>query len=488
MKAEKAIAAYRRMRDQPLWRLLASDNGPIIIGLLQSHLYDDERSLPASILFERIGRELETLRSQGEKIPQTAQGYIADWLAYGYLERRFPAGAAEESYELSAAAIEAIRFISFIEQPHSAATESRLTLVIQALVRLAQDTDADKTKRIERLKSEQERIIKEIEAVEQGHIRLLADESALERTKEIISLADELTGDFRRVRDQFEQLNRGLREQLINDEEKRGIVLESVFAGMDLINESEAGKTFLAFWRLLTDPVQTATFEEALDDVMDRKFINQLSAKDKKFLSRITRNLLDQGGTVHDVMQTFARSLKNYVQSREYLEQRRLNQLLNEAYRAALSVKDEVKATETLQYTLRLTSSRIKSYSQWALFDPELQAIPGEMTDGEMPDISLDSVAQLVAQSEIDFRTLKENIVSVLETQSQASVCDILERHPAAQGLGSVVGLVALGSRHGCKTETSETVTWTGGDKQQRSARIPKIYFLREHKDAIARQ
>jgi hypothetical protein len=99
VKADRVIATYRRMRKEPLWRMLASDNGPIVIGLLQSHLYDSERSLLASILHERIGRDLETLRAQGEDLPQSAQAYIANWLAEGYLERRFPVGASEEEYE-----------------------------------------------------------------------------------------------------------------------------------------------------------------------------------------------------------------------------------------------------------------------------------------------------------------------------------------------------------------------------------------------------
>jgi hypothetical protein len=58
MRADKNIAAYRRMRNQPLWRLLASGNGPTVIGLLQSHLYEKERCLPASILFGRLTRDL----------------------------------------------------------------------------------------------------------------------------------------------------------------------------------------------------------------------------------------------------------------------------------------------------------------------------------------------------------------------------------------------------------------------------------------------
>jgi len=89
-------------------------------------------------------------------------------------------------------------------------------------------------------------------------------------------------------------------------------------------------------------------------------------------------------------------------------------------------------------------------------------------------------VAELVAQSEIDFRGLKANIRAVLRERSKASVAEVLDRHPASQGLGSVVGYLALGSRHGVLAGGDEIVEWTGGDEQQRRAKIPAIYFLRE--------
>jgi len=52
---------------------------------------------------------------------------------------------------------------------------------------------------------------------------------------EIIALADDLAGDFRRVRDRFEQLNRDLRERLMDNDASRGEVLEALFAGVDVI-------------------------------------------------------------------------------------------------------------------------------------------------------------------------------------------------------------------------------------------------------------
>lgn len=485
MKAEKNIATYRRMRTQPMWRLLASDNGPTVLGLLQSHLYEKERSLPASILFERLTRDLEELRAQGDYLPQTAQAYVASWLSDGYLERRFRSAATEEEYELSAATVAAIRFLSGIAEPHSAATESRLSLVIQSLAGLAEDTDTDKKSRISRLMAEQARIDKEIEAIQKGQMRVLPHDSALERIREIITLADDLTGDFRRVRDQFEQLNRELRERIMDSDGNRGEVLDSLFAGIDLIAESEAGRTFSAFWRLLTNPEQAAMLEESLESVMSREFVSELAIRERRFLLRLTRNLLEQGGAVHEVLQTFARGLKHFVQSREYLEQRRVNQLLKEAQRAALVIKNEIKASESLEYSLELTSSRLRSLSQWALFDPSMQAAPDEMREGEPPSIDLESVSELVAQSEIDFRTLKEHVRLLLEQRDQASIGDVLEHFPASQGLGSVVGLLALGSRHGIKGDSVETVAWVGEDDQGRRARIPKIFFLKDRIDEL---
>jgi hypothetical protein len=486
MKADKSLAHYRQLRATPLWRLLAAVNGPTVIALLQTHLYESERSLPASIFHERIARDLEHLRSIGEDWPQTAQLYVAAWLQEGYLERRFPPGSQEEEYELATSAIEAIRFISGLVKPHLAATESRLSLVIGALTRLSDDTDSDKARRIARLRAEQERIERDIAAIEQGAMQVLPEAAALERTREIIALADGLAGDFRRVRDQFEQLNRDLRARIMDHDGNRGDVLDSLFSGIDLIADSEAGRTFSAFWRLLIDPVQSATLEQALEQLMARGFVAGLDLAERRFLLRLTRTLLEQGGAVHEVLQSFARSLKHFVQSREFMEQRRLNQLLRRAQRAALALKDEVKATDALHYELVLTSSKLRSLSQWVLHDPVQQALPDHMADGDAAPIDLASVGELVAQSEIDFRTLKTHVRAVLGMRSQASVGDVLLEFPAAQGLGSVLGLLALGSRHGILAAQSETVAWTGGDATPRKARIPVVYFVKERIDELA--
>lgn len=480
MRALRTSAALLTLRNKPLWRLLAADKAPLVMSLLQGVLLDQDKTLSSSVIHERLSKELDVLRGHGHDLPQTAQGYVADWLGEGWLSRRFPPGASEEEFELTAEATSALRFINSILKPRTAATESRLANVIQQLSRLAEETDANPKTRMAALVAERERIDAEIRALERGGVKTLPDERALERAREVIVLAEELAADFRNVRDEFDRLNRGLRQSLMESDGSRGEVLEALFAGVDLIAQSEHGRTFSAFWRLLTDGEQSATLIESLDEVTSRPFARGLEQRERRFLQNLTATLMAEGGTVHEVVQQFARSLKTFVQSREFQEQRRLHSLLREAQQAALEARDAVRPNAALNYSLTLTSSRIRSVSQWGMHDPSLNVADASMPDAEVSELGLNVVEELVRQSEIDFRTLRLHLREALATDSQISIGQLLERFPAEQGFGSVVGYVALGAKYGELTDEREVVRWAGGDGKHRTARVPTIFFVRE--------
>ena len=485
MKVLLAAASLRGLREQPLWRLLGGLKAPVVIALLQRLFEDNVKSLPGSLLVERLSRELEDLRATGEDMPQTAQAYVADWLSEGWLTRRFPAGASEEEYELSAEALNAIRFILGVLKPRTMATESRLSLVIQQLSRLAEETDTNPTSRLEALRRERDKIDLAIAEVERSGVKPIPKARALERTREVIALAEELTGDFRSVRDEFDKLNRGLRQSIMEHDGSRGDVLEALFAGVDLIGDSPAGQTFNAFWRLLTDNEQAQTLLDSLETVVSRPFARDLTTHERKFLNGLTGALLDEGSGVHDVLQSFARSLKSFVQSREFLEHRRINGLLKSATSAAIANKDAVRANQAIAYSLELTSSTLKSVSQSTLYDPAERMSDTSMAQAEPSELTLDVISDLVRQSEIDFRTLKQHVRDMLDRKSQVSVGEVLDNFPAEQGLGSVVGYVALGAKHGEVTPGTETVSWGPDEHNKRKAKVPAIYFIRERRNEL---
>jgi len=469
--------ALRQLRQQPTWKLLSAENGPAVMALIQAHLLEGPRRLPASLLVERLGRDLERFRAEGWDLPQPASAYLADWLAAGWLERGLSADG-EEEYEASAAAAQAIRFAQDLSSQRTVATESRLGLVIGQLAQLAEETEPDPAIRAERLLRERERLDARIAAVRAGRLEPLPADRALERLKEILSLSDELASDFRRVRDDFRTLNRDLRERIVDNDGSRGDVLDAVFADVDLIADSDAGKTFRAFWRLLTDPQQSGELEAALEAVLGRDFAGRLSRRERRELSGLTGTLLSRGGEVHDVLYQFARGLKQFVQSREYREQRRMSTLVKTAQRRSLAVKDRLRPQQSVGRDLTLSSARLRSVAQLRLHDPSLDAVDARMNDAAESVIDLDAIAGLVAQSEIDFRTLEEHIAALLAARGQASVAELLAEYPAEQGLGTVIGYLSLGLRDGIVAEGTERASWRGPDGIERSARIPRVYFV----------
>lgn len=421
MKADKVLATYARLRTQPLWRLLAADHGPIIISLLQVHFLEGEKSLPASILHERLGRDLEDLRARGEDLPQTAQAYVADWLANGYLERRFRAGAAEEEYELSTAAANAVRFAMSLVESRTAATESRLAIVIHHLVQLAEETDPNPDARIAALRHEQVRIERQIDAIREGRLSSLPDARALERARDIMALADDLSADFRRVRDEFEHLHRTLRERLMDYDGSRGDVLEALFNGVDVIGDSDAGRTFAAFWALLTDPEESTALEQALDDVLCRPFAGALNIKERRFLLGLTRRLLEEGGMVHGVPAEL-REKPETLRAESRIPRTTASQPSSERCAAHGASAERGGQGDSVCSTRTATHQRrVRSISQWALYDPSLRAPSRGMGESDEAQIDLEGLSDLIAQSEIDFRRLEENIRAVLSQRPQAS-------------------------------------------------------------------
>lgn len=487
MKAVTAFPTFQRQRALPLWKLLAADNAPAVIAILSEHLYEADH-MRASEFFARVEKSLEELRAIGTDMPSTAREYVAQWLAAGLLERTLPKESDEEVYSLTAASAEAVRFVTGMGRPRPEATESRLALVMQALSKLEEDTDADGERRARRLKEERHRLLREIEALESGKVTVLDRDTSLERVREILSLFEGLVGDFHRVKEQFEELHSDLRRQIMSSEVTRGAVLEDIFAGMDLIRSSAAGRTFFAFWRLLNDPEQTARLEEAIDAVLDRDFAGDMTAEERRALRFLRRSLLDKGSDVQETTRRLAHGLRCFVESRQYMEEHRLNRLIAEAMRAGMDAAAQCNAVTPTGISLSHTGFTPESVSQLQFYDPYEQGLPPPLEDGTAPPASLEAVGERILRSEINMRELRRNIVDVLSSKSQATVGEVLEAHPATQGFGSVIGLIELAFRFGHEGTGAETLVWKGLDGIERSASVKQLFFVKDTIDELQRE
>jgi len=461
------------------WDLFRANHAALIAGLLGTHLADEHRRLPDVELYELLDADLDSLRDAGMQFSKTAQGYCADWRAAGYLIRRPLPGARGESLELSPGALNAITVLRQLAAPRQSVTESRLQSVASQLSRLAADTDPDSGRRLARLESERSRIDAEIERVRAGDIDVLDDQRALERVRDILAQAQEMPSDFARVRAEFDELNRRLREWVLDSEASQRPVLDDVFRGVDLIAESDEGKTFAAFSALVLDPDLGNDFDDSLNQLLARAFAAKLSGADRQFLRRFIPMLKGHAVEIHAVMTNFARGLRRYVQTQEYQRDRVLRQRLREVLNQALEVKEHVRPYADTGLQLELSAVAINSVGNLRLHDPSEFDASEEVLSNEATLIDLEALRRIARETEIDFAELIDAVDDAVEALGPCSVGQVLELHPATQGVASVVGLLALAVSHGLvQTANAEELAWRGTDGVPRSARVVVHRFV----------
>lgn len=480
MAVKSLKQTYLAMRSQPMWSLLASDNAPETLSLLQVLLFNEDRALPASLFINRLEILLNELTSETVNHAQTL-AKANQWRNAGYINLRYMEGQDEPVYELTSSAHEAIRFISGQRSSRTSPTESRLELLIHAIRKIAQDTDENIETRIERLEADKGRINQQIEQLKAGHLVMADDQEILAQVQDILEMVEGLNGDFYRVRDRFRELSQAFHEDIMENEGTAGSILDEFFSGYDRIAESDEGKSFRAFYAFMNNPEAIEQIEDSIESLQDREFWSLLlSDKEQKDLLYLRRNLNLRARETQMIMKLLASSLKHVVQSRDYLRNRRIVDLIGQARHDALLLREIVSPNRQL-YTLPQSSAQIISLSNLELFDPQTDATLVPMIRPEVQVVDLDALSERVMAAEINYPWLKECVEAVLATQSRASVADVLERFPANQGLASIVGLISLAVRHGVLVQNEqERVSWEDRLGQTVSAHIPMLIFNEE--------
>lgn len=480
MTSDRVVARavrLRRLRDADAGlALLRADLLPVLVAVLAERFSGTRRSWPSAEFLESFSDDLDVLRDAGFDLPRNAQEYLSEWVRQGFLIRR--AGEArEEIIEPSPATARALRFAADLESPHSAVTSSRLSNLADSLARLAIDTDPEQASRLETLHRQRELLDAEIAAVEAGRYTPLPEDLALEQLAEILHLAQEIPDDFGQVSAALEDLNRGLREQIVGQMGSRGDILDEVFAGVDLLENSEAGRTFAAFHALVLDADRAVALDEAVSTVLSRGFTSALTRDEVLFLRRLLTTLQRESTSVRQAMTGFSRSLRRFVETHAYREHRRLATALAEAQAAALAASRVARLFDPSGYVLDSSSMSIRSISAWSLHNPADVRTAQPVTEHVAEPLDLARLRMQVRESEIDFAELRGAVVDVLSRRPVASVADVLGEHPASQGLASVVGLLLLAHSAGSRASGVERLGWRAATGAPRTVSVARYVF-----------
>lgn len=466
---------YQRLQqDAPEWSLLRARNAGLIVAVVQDYFPPERRTRAVADVIAELDQDLEKLREAGAEFESTATAYVTNWVGAGYLIRRPGETRGSETLSPSAAALNAAAMVAGIESPQRAASASRLGSIAANLIALQRDSDPNSATRLALLEAERDAVELRIAEVNNGNFAVLDPHTAAERVAEILGLAQEVPVDFARVRSTIETLSRELRAKILDDTVEGGATLGNVFRGVDLLAESEAGRSVNGFYDVILDPEQSARLQEAITAILSRDFAAELAPQTRLDLKTLLSRLEDDAATVRQTMLLLSRSLRHFVLSRQYEEHRRLRQLIQRCQSLAVQVSAHHRPEKPMDLELIRIGMQIRSIAALRLHNPGEGRVSTEFERHETGEVDFEELAAQVRESDIDFDELRGNVMTTLRRAGgPVTAAQVLAEHPATQGLASVVGLMVLGAEHGdTATDDTERVPL-----DRRTVTLPTITF-----------
>ncbi|MDO4684932.1 MAG: DUF3375 domain-containing protein [Corynebacterium sp.] len=473
----EALALQAASTEQASWSFLRSPLAPVIASVLGAIYARDRRSITGIELIDELDSLLLEMREAGFELPKATAEYVNEWVRAGYLHRHSPRDSVDEYYQLSPASYRAMNYLSEVQNPSRTATRSRLKTVIDQLENLASDTDADEARVLAGIDDQIAALERRKEIIRDRGVDVISEAEARERAENILQLTSEIPGDFARVLTETEDLDHRLREQILLKEISAGDVLENIFRGVDLIQNSEAGRSFRGFYELLFDRETSAMLQTTMDVILERPFVAALLPDQRSQLRWLIRNLEDHASDIYIAVNGLSRSLRKFVQSRDAESQQALATAIAGAQAKARKLSNKLDWDTSVEVEIELTTREFSSVGVWVLDDPTDYRIEGGMEVAQPREADLLELFQRVRESEIDWGDLEASLKLVLLDHPRASIAEIFALRPPTQGLASVVGIFKLALQYAERGEGTEEVTWTTSYGNKKLARLPRYEF-----------
>lgn len=465
-------------------RLLGADHFPLLGSFFYlAFIKKNRRAIPYQELIAILDHHLSDIaETYGEKLyPKTAKAYIDDWinLKGGYLRKYLPQQGEEPECDLFPEVEKALRWLEELQGRRFVGTESRLKLVLQLLQNLVQGTSADKEAKLQALKQKKVELEQEIIAVEQGMDSGYSRTQVREHMFLVSDMSRQLLGDFRQVEANFRDLDKETRKKITISGSKKGKLLDQVFSNQDVIDDSDEGKSFSAFFELLMTPDMRTTLRKNLKQLLNLEHSKEFAQNDDLLL-HLYAYLLDAGTKVNSTKQLITDQLRRYIQEQSQ-DNKRIIELIRE-----FEAKTHELEPDPSQYFTDIDSfqAEISSLFSRRLFNPkDKEQLNSQLDEADSnPDVDLSTLFEV---SHIDEVKLQRNInLCLQQNNGQATLAQIIEHNPIQYGLDELLTYIKMA----CEQETpahideqhSQSISWQTEGNITRRASLPQITFLRK--------
>lgn len=409
--------------------------------------------------------------------PRQAKEYLDDFTheKNGYL-RKYHGSEDEAIYELTPYTQKALEFIESLEKSEFVGSRSKFNIIFELLEELEFETKMSDEQRIEQLELEKVELNRQIDAIQNKRDIRFDSSRIKEHYMQIDEMIRKLKYDFSEIEYNFRSLNQTAMEKIALSNTSKSEVLSSIFDIEDELRQSDQGKSFFAFWQLLSDTTKSDKLTSLIENLYNIQSINELD-KSKK-LQNLKYQLLKSAEKVYGVSSKLMEQLRKYIDDRVWVENRRIQELINEIQKNAVELKEDNPKTKNF---MSIDNPKIKVESMFSktLYHPKAgQEFEKELKEEDIK-IDMDSFYNLFF---VDEEVLEQNIQKMLLQKEQISLLQITENFPIKKGISELVGYISIAKKSQSvliDENISEMLNIEDENKNQKKVKVPKIIFVR---------
>lgn len=471
------------LENSPILRLLRSHNAALILSFLYKQFKVSQLvSVEQLELETKLGDCLEFLQEvYPDLYPRSPKEYLREWCDNQLLRKTFDS-SDEPIFTLTPAAEKAIAWLEDLQQRDEfVGTESRFLQIFSLLKEIRDRSTTDVETRIAQLEQDRDRIQQEIDQIRKtGAVELYNHTQLQERFLLANQVTRQLIADFKDIEQNFRILTRTIQSAQLQQDARKGAVVSQVLDADQELKESDQGRSFYAFWNFLMSTSMRQELKSLIQTVYTLEEIQPLT-QEYGLLRRIERSLIDAGEYIVQSNHRLTEKLRQMLDERNLMENRRVTELITDVQRLALQVADYAPAE--LDFWLLEGEPAVNLVMERPLHPLEESETPTFLLDfSNLPEVTLEEeIIELYQQFYVDEDLLAQRIARSLEHRSTIFLTELIQLYPVIQGLPEVVAYLAIATqsdRHSINTSTIESIMISSleSDEQLRLT-LPQVIF-----------
>jgi hypothetical protein len=373
----------------------------------------------------------------------------------------------------------ALEWIESLQKREFVGSRSRFNIIFELLEELEFETGLDDEARIARLEAQKRQIDEEIAAIRDRRAMRFDESRIREHYMQIEEIARRLRYDFSEIEYNFRELNQAAMEQIALREDAKGEVLGSIFELEDSIRESDQGKSFFAFWQLLTDVERSEKLSMMLEKLYQIETV--CSFDPQRRLRHLKYELLASSEKITQVTSRLVEQLRRFIDDRVWIENRRILQLCKGIEKQALELRESQPKGRNF-ISLPGEKAAIRSIAAKRLYRPkEKQQFIEEIILKEHT-VDLESFYH---QCYVDEALLRRQIDTLLQERPVCSLGDLAEAFGIDKGVAELVGYLSIARLDEwaqIAEDETEQLDVRDFDGNKKRVVLPKITFVRREK------